>query len=109
MGRATPPFRWRRSTTISRPSLLEFHPRGDLDCPLEASGYRTPVHVHFQHPGHRIAHLIRVRHAQLVIHMDPPNDEDAVLLLDLANHLCDEILGLDLYLARTQRAGKCAR
>ena len=65
--------------------------------------------MHFNHPGHRIAHLIRVRHVQFVFHVDPPNDEDTALLLNLTNHLCDEILGLDVYLARTQRAGKSAR
>jgi len=41
--------------------------------------------------------------------MDSPNDEHAAVLLDIANHLCDEILGPELYLARCQRAGKCAR
>jgi len=41
--------------------------------------------------------------------MDPPNDEHAAVLLDITNHLRDEILGPDLYLARCQRAGKCAR
>ena len=88
---------------------MQLHLRCDLDRSLEAQGNRTLVHVHFQHTSHRIAYLIRVRHAQLVIHMDPPNDEHTAFLLNLANHLCDEILGPDLYLARTQRAGKSAR
>ncbi len=65
--------------------------------------------MHFQHAGHRLAYLVRLRHAQLVIHVDPPNDKHAAVLLNLANHLCDEILGLELYRARPQRAGKCAR
>jgi hypothetical protein len=41
--------------------------------------------------------------------MDPPKYEHAAVLLDLTNHLRDEILGPNRYRARTQRAGKCAR
>jgi hypothetical protein len=43
------------------------------------------------------------------MHMDPPEDEHAALLLDLARHLSDDVLGPGVYLARCQRAGKCAR
>ena len=65
--------------------------------------------MHFQHTGHCVAHLIGVRHTQFVMHMDPPEDEYAALLLDLASHLSDDVLGPGVYLARSQRAGKCAR
>ena len=65
--------------------------------------------MHFNHPGHGIAHLIRIRHVQFVFHVDPPNDEDTAVLLNLTNHLSNEIFGPELYLARSQRAGKCAR
>lgn len=62
--------------------------------------------MHFQHPGHRIARLFR--HAQFVFHVHPPQDEHIAVLLNITNHFCDEILGPNGYLARTQRAGKCA-
>ena len=65
--------------------------------------------MHFQHAGHGIAYRLGVRHAQLVVHVDPPEDEYAPVLLDLTNHFCDEVCGLNLDLARSQRAGKCAR
>jgi hypothetical protein len=41
--------------------------------------------------------------------VDAFQDQHPTLLLDFTHHLCDEILGFDLYLARCQRAGKCAR
>ena len=89
--------------------LPELHLRSDLDCSLEAPGYRTLVRVHFKHPGHGIAHLIRIRHMQFVFHVDPPNDEDTAVLLNLTKHLSNEIFGPELYRARSQRAGKRAR
>ena len=87
--------------------LLEFHLRSDLDRSLYAPGHRTLVRVYFQHPGRGIAHLFR--HPQFVFHVHPPQDEDTAVLLNLANHLRNKILGANNYLARTQRAGKCAR
>ena len=89
--------------------LLECNRRGDLDCSLEASGYRALVHGHFKNPGHRIADLIRLRHAQLVVHVDPPQDQHTAILLDVTDHLRNEILGAEFYLTRSQRAGKRAR
>ena len=41
--------------------------------------------------------------------MHPPQDEHIAVLLNITNHLCDEIVGPNGYLARTQRAGKFAR
>ena len=63
--------------------------------------------MHFQHPGHRIAHPFR--HAQSVFHVHPPQDQHTAVILNITNYLCDEIVGPNGYLARTQRAGKCAR
>ena len=65
--------------------------------------------MHFKNPGHRIADLIRLRHPQFVIHVDPTEDEHTLVLLDVTDHLRNEILGAEFYLARSQRAGKCAR
>jgi len=65
--------------------------------------------VHFKNPGHRIADLIRLRHPQFVIHVDPTEDEHTLVLLDVTDHLRNEILGAEFYLARSQRAGKRAR
>ncbi len=65
--------------------------------------------MHFQYTGNRIPHLIRFRHRQFVIHVDPAQDEHTAVLLDVTHHLRDEILRAEPYLARCQRAGKCAR
>ena len=45
--------------------------------------------MHFQHPGHRIAHLFR--HAQFVFHVHSPQDEHTAVLLNITNHLCDDM------------------
>jgi len=41
--------------------------------------------------------------------VDPAQDEHTAVLLDFTHHFRDEILRAELYLARCQRAGKCAR
>ena len=52
---------------------------------------------------------IRIRGVQTVRDMYPLDHQHLALLLHVPHDFSGEILGPDLYLARCQRAGKCAR
>lgn len=80
---------------------------GDVDCAPEAARDRAEPSVKRVHPLSFLSAFLRDR--EPVAHVDPFDDQHAVLRLDLANSLDLITLGIDLDLTRLQRAGEGAR